>query len=60
MKHLLVLIGIGIIENFGYRQMITLWRLKGLLLWMVGREQTGGEMKRTGTWSTEPATPART
>jgi cellulose synthase/poly-beta-1,6-N-acetylglucosamine synthase-like glycosyltransferase len=60
MRHLLVLLCVAIVENFGYRQMITIWRLKGLVLWAIGREQTWGEMKRTGTWSTESATSART
>jgi cellulose synthase/poly-beta-1,6-N-acetylglucosamine synthase-like glycosyltransferase len=62
MKHLLVLIVVAVAENFGYRQLTMLWRLKGLIVWALGLEQRWGDMKRTGTWSTDSATtkPART
>lgn len=46
-KHLALLLGIGILENFGYRQMTVYWRLKGL--WKYFRGETAwGKMERTG------------
>jgi hypothetical protein len=46
-KHLALLLGIGILENFGYRQITVYWRLKGL--WKYFRGETAwGKMERTG------------
>lgn len=39
------------IENFGYRQLNTLWRLKGITRWIFSREKSWGEMKRKASWS---------
>jgi cellulose synthase/poly-beta-1,6-N-acetylglucosamine synthase-like glycosyltransferase len=39
----------AIAENFGYRQLIALWRLQGLLRWLAGTKQRWGEMTRTGS-----------
>lgn len=51
MRHILQLLGASILENFGYRQLNTWWRLKGLLLWASGRKQVWGEMTRKGAAS---------
>ena len=44
---LLLLIGLGIIENFGFRQLTTWWRLKGTYDFMRGKGGWGA-MTRTG------------
>lgn len=38
----------GFIETFGYRQLTSYWRLKGLLLYLKGSKHVWGEMKRKG------------
>jgi cellulose synthase/poly-beta-1,6-N-acetylglucosamine synthase-like glycosyltransferase len=37
-------------ENFGFRQLVTLWRLEGLLRWASGARARWGEMTRTAHW----------
>jgi cellulose synthase/poly-beta-1,6-N-acetylglucosamine synthase-like glycosyltransferase len=44
---LLLLIGLGIIENFGFRQLTTWWRIKGTYDFMRGKGGWGA-MTRTG------------
>lgn len=36
----------ALIENFGYRQLVAVWRLGGLLHWLLGGRNTGGERNR--------------
>lgn len=45
--HLLALAGVGVLENFGYRQLTTWWRLKGVRDYFKKR-QTWGTMTRKG------------
>lgn len=40
----------AILENFGYRQLNSIWRLKGLLDGVAGKRGQWGEMKRLGRW----------
>lgn len=40
----------AVIENFGYRQLNTYWRLIGLYRWARRSESKWGVMKRKGTW----------
>ena len=47
---LLALGAAALIENFGYRQLITVWRLQGLWQWLTGRGGGWGEMKRSASW----------
>ena len=47
-KQLLVLALVVILENFGYRQLNTWWRLVGLWRWLVQKEASWGAMKRKG------------
>ena len=47
-----VLLLMAIIENFGYRQLNSLWRLWGLLLWMFRSKARWGDMQRTASWQT--------
>ena len=49
-KHILILFGVAILENFGYRQLNAFWRLEGLFRWMLGKEPTWGQMTRTASW----------
>jgi len=46
---LFLLLG-AILENFGYRQLNSLWKLIGLYRWMVGKKATWGAMTRTASW----------
>ena len=46
-REVLSLIGLSIAENFGYRQLTVLWRLKGLLS-AARRDTTWGQMTRRG------------
>ena len=49
----LALLGlVAVAENFGYRQLNTLWRLQGLWMWATRRESHWGVMKRKGSWQT--------
>ena len=43
-----------VLENFGYRQINTYWRLKGLLKWAMRDEGSWGAMKRKGWQNTPP------
>jgi cellulose synthase/poly-beta-1,6-N-acetylglucosamine synthase-like glycosyltransferase len=40
----------AVLENFGYRQLNSLWRLWGLLKWASGARARWGEMQRTASW----------
>ncbi len=39
----------AVIENLGYRQLVSLWRFQGLWRWFVGAKQHWGEMTRADT-----------
>ena len=39
-----------ILENFGYRQLTSVWRLMGLVQWAFGRKATWGKMTRDASW----------
>lgn len=47
-RHLLVLAMVVVLENFGYRQLNSWWRLVGLYRWAAQRESQWGAMKRRG------------
>jgi cellulose synthase/poly-beta-1,6-N-acetylglucosamine synthase-like glycosyltransferase len=49
-RHLVWLLFAVVIENFGYRQLTSIWRLMGLLRWMTGSKAKWGEMKRKANW----------
>ena len=44
------LLGICVLENFGYRQLNSWWRLEGLLRWAFNTRSSWGVMKRSGSW----------
>ncbi len=47
-RHLALLVLVVVVENLGYRQLNTWWRLLGLYRWASQRESSWGEMKRKG------------
>ena len=50
LRQLLALCCLAVAENFGYRQLNSLWRLKGLWLWARGKQSQWGAMTRKGSW----------
>lgn len=49
-QHVLRLLLGAIFENFGYRQLNSLWKLIGLYRWLVGKKAAWGAMTRTASW----------
>jgi len=47
---LFLLFCVAIIENFGYRQLNALWRVKGLINWATKSNHSWGEMSRKASW----------
>ncbi len=45
-----VLVCTAVLENLGYRQLVTVWRLIGLTRWLLGARSTWGTMTRKGSW----------
>ena len=52
-RDILLLFLVAIVENLGYRQLNSLWRLRGLVEWMLGRKAEWGEMTRVASWQAE-------
>ncbi|PSB01435.1 glycosyltransferase family 2 protein, partial [Merismopedia glauca] len=48
-RHLLILFLVAIIENFGWRQLMNIWRMIGTINWLIGLEAKWGNMKRRGS-----------
>jgi cellulose synthase/poly-beta-1,6-N-acetylglucosamine synthase-like glycosyltransferase len=45
------------VENFGYRQMVSIWRLEGTIKWLLRTKSSWGTMTRNASWSdSEPVT----
>ncbi|HET8903627.1 MAG TPA: glycosyltransferase [Saccharospirillum sp.] len=49
-RDVLVLFFVALLENLGYRQLNSLWRLRGMFQWLTRRKKTWGKMKRSGAW----------
>ena len=49
-RQLMALVAAALIENFGYRQLVTLWRLQGLWQWLVRTRGRWGDMQRSASW----------
>ncbi len=49
-RHLLVLFVVAILENFGYRQVISVWKLQALYGWLTGQRIEWGVMRRKADW----------
>ena len=41
---------VAILENFGYRQVMSVWKLDALYGWVTGRRILWGDMKRKADW----------
>lgn len=54
-KHLAVMILGAFVENFGYRQLMSIWRLEGMVKWILRTESSWGTMTRNASWSTPEA-----
>lgn len=56
-KDLFIMIGGAVIENFGFRQLMSFWRLEGTIKWILRTKSSWGAMTRNASWSdSEPAT----
>ena len=49
-RQFITLLGVALLENFGYRQLNAWWRLKGLLIWASRRKSGWGAMTRSASW----------
>ncbi len=43
----------AVLENFGFRQLVSLFRLLGILQWLAGTEHQWGEMNHQAPWESE-------
>ncbi|HAO93609.1 MAG: hypothetical protein A2X99_07730 [Deltaproteobacteria bacterium GWB2_55_19] len=48
LKDLLILLGFGILENFGYRQLLALWRTEAVLRFLFDKEREWEVVKKQG------------
>jgi hypothetical protein len=53
-KQVLVLIAAAVLENFGYRQLTALWRVRATWMWLRGADASWGRMARTASWNDSP------
>jgi len=51
-RYIFILLFVAIIENFGYRQLNSLWRIIAMYQWLTGEKANWGEMKRNASWKT--------
>lgn len=49
LRDLVRLFLVAILENFGFRQLTVLWRVRGLLGWLAGNAPDWGKMKRSSS-----------
>ena len=49
-RHLLALFAVSVLENLGYRQLNSWWRLQALWGWLRGERMQWGVMKRNASW----------
>lgn len=47
----LILFLAAVCENFGYRQLVSVWRFVALIKWMFGAEARWESLSRTGSWN---------
>ena len=43
----------AVLENIGFRQLVALWRLEGLVKWLTGAKSQWGTMTRSASWRKE-------
>jgi cellulose synthase/poly-beta-1,6-N-acetylglucosamine synthase-like glycosyltransferase len=49
-RHVFALFAVAILENFGYRQVMSVWKLQALYGWLTGQRILWGDMKRKANW----------
>ena len=54
---LLKLVLVSVLENFGYRQLNSYWKLIGLIRWIRGTKAEWGNMVRSASWQSQQARP---
>ena len=50
-RDLTILLLVGVLENFGYRQLHTYWRLVGMVNWLRRKKSKWGAMERSRDWA---------
>ena len=56
---LLKLVLVSLVENFGYRQLNSYWKLIGLIQWIRGTKAEWGSMIRSASWQSQQARPGK-
>lgn len=56
-KDLMILVVASVIENFGYRQLNSFWRLEGMIRWLLRTKSSWGAMTRSAAWATPSDAP---
>ncbi len=54
-RHLITLLCVAAVENFGYRQLSAYWRMKGVFQHFSKKKATWGKMERVGFKTSEPS-----
>jgi hypothetical protein len=49
-RHLLALFAVSVLENLGYRQLNSCWRLVALRGWVCGERLQWGAMRCNASW----------
>jgi hypothetical protein len=52
---MLKLVMVSVLENFGYRQLNSYWKLVGLVQWIRGTKAEWGNMVRSASWQSQQA-----
>jgi hypothetical protein len=47
---ILTLMAVAVFENFGYRQLTAIWRVRGIWRWLRKADSAWGKMARVATW----------
>jgi cellulose synthase/poly-beta-1,6-N-acetylglucosamine synthase-like glycosyltransferase len=53
-RQVAALLAVAVAENFGYRQLMSWYRLVGLARWASGRQASWGKMTRSAAWQKKP------
>ena len=51
--HMLGLFAVAIVENVGYRQLNSIWRLMGFIRWIFRTKASWGHMTRVASWQSQ-------
>lgn len=58
-RNIMRLFTAALIENLGYRQLTSWWRLRGILQWLTRSKAHWGSMERTSDWVGEQDSPGK-